>query len=124
MPLKIRPEMLKAFDENLLARQEQELLALAREQAPERSAELGEGKLTQYARIARDRARALGAATERGVRLYFQALLLLGAEFEKDGRHPWANAILASRGFPGPEQRLQRLADVALVRHRLEEKRG
>jgi hypothetical protein len=92
--LRIRAELLEAFEIDALGEVRARLSQRLREALPDQAEPLSPRDLDGLCRRAIRRARRLGLETEPEIGLFAAALLVYGDTFETDPAHPWARAIL------------------------------
>jgi len=96
--LTIKPELLAAFEPDEVRQFVERNVARLREHFPE-LAEQTDADLGAMVRLALERAAEHGVRNAYDVTLYVGVMAMLGRDFDRDGRHAWAEGILATAGI-------------------------
>jgi hypothetical protein len=59
------------------------------------------------------RAASYGIQLENDVRKYIEVMLLLGPDFDKDPKYPWATSILTDKNLTDPKVKADRVYETA-----------
>jgi hypothetical protein len=92
--LVIRDEQMAMFRQIALRRFEDRLFERLRETRPQLLAAHGEAALRGLIRQGRERAQGYGISKRHDIERYIDLMLELGADFDRDGAHPWARELL------------------------------
>jgi hypothetical protein len=103
--LTIRPAQLAAFSQLQVRRFEDWMAGHLRRFFSVQCDALGEAYVVETVRYGMERASQHGFRTRRDVCKYIDLMMVLGRDFDTDGRTPWAAAILARRGDAGATMR-------------------
>lgn len=105
---------MQAFKAAAMRRFEDDMVEHMRAHFPNHLGVAGADGARALARLAVERASAYGIESERGVCLYFNAMMLLGSYLDVDPQVPWAGEVLM-QGYAEPDARAESLADRAVA---------
>jgi len=109
--LRIRREQMDALDEAAMRRFEQRAIQHLKETFPKHARFRGEEGLRNTVRSGLERARQRGLASERGLLLYLELMVMLGSGFDADPQLPWASIILSDQSMGDEATRVDRLLE-------------
>ena len=112
--LEIRPEQMEALDEYALRTFVRRVVGHLRAQYPEDTQGTSDEDLTALVETGIARAEAHGIVAERDVCLYVDVMVVLGPDFDKDPRYPWAGEILNDDSWADTEAKTDALFDAAI----------
>jgi hypothetical protein len=92
----IRDTQMRAFEESVRERFEDEMLRHGREFSPRLTTVLGDERSRMAIRSAIDRARGHQFTLRGPVRLFIELSFLFGSAFDTDPQYPWAQELLSS----------------------------
>jgi hypothetical protein len=95
--LKIRAEQLEAYSQAEVERFREWMAAHLKRFFPRQCKALGDDQLNETIWFGIKRAATYGIKAKRDVCKYIDLVILLGRDFEKDGKLPWASEILNSQ---------------------------
>ena len=107
--LAIRAEQMEAFRRQAPHHFEAEMAAHLAEVSPRLVHASGEAQTRHFIRLGIERAGSHGFDRRGPVRIYLEAMLLLGSHFDTDPQYPWARQILQGRDQVQQMERAQRL---------------
>lgn len=113
MMLKIRKEHWDALAEAAMRDFESRLEAHLRQHLPEKCAAMERRELREAIRRAVGQARSYGLVAERDISLFVNLAFVLGANFDRNPKYPWAAEILKDPALKDAETRITRLYEEA-----------
>jgi hypothetical protein len=109
--LTIRPEQISVLSQAQAKSFENRMLAHLRQFFPKQCEAIDEAKLRETIQYGIRSAAVYGIAAERDVCKYVDLIMVLGRDFDKDEKRPWASRILV--GPDGPGTRISVLVETA-----------
>jgi hypothetical protein len=98
--LTIRQEQIAVFSELEVEKFEEWMLAHLRKFFPAQCRLAGEPRLREMIQKGIERADSYHITVRRDVCKYIDLMVVLGRDFDRDRRYPWAGQILARTGLP------------------------
>src|SRR5690242_5578687 len=98
--LKIRPEQLAAYSQAEVDRFTEWMMSHLKRFFPRECKALGDDRLKETIQFGIWRAASYGIGTKRDVCKYIDLVVILGRDFDKDEKLPWAGEILKSQTQP------------------------
>lgn len=114
--LAIRKEQFDAFEKQEVKKFEDPTYLHLNELYPDQCQHLGETKLRRTIQYGIKRAAAYGIQREDDVRKYVEVMVLLGPDFDKDPKFPWASSVLNDEKLKDPKAKATRLYETARKR--------
>jgi hypothetical protein len=112
--LTIRKEQFAVFEKNEIKKFEDPTYLHLNILYPERCQDIGEPKLRRMIQYGVKRAFSYAIQLENDVRKYIEVMLLLGPDFDKDPKFPWATSILNDKNLSDPGIKATRLHETAV----------
>jgi len=110
----IRAEQFAVFEKHEIKKFEDPTYLQLNITYPERCQDIGEPKLRRMIQYGVKRAAAYGIQLENDVRKYIEVMLLLGPDFDKDPKFPWAASLLNDKNLSDPKVKATRLYETAM----------
>ncbi len=105
----IRKEQMRALEQRREEQCEEALIGFIRTWYPRQFEDLGESEVRSRIRHGIEKARRYGFTEGRQCALYVELAFLLGKDFDRDSRLPWAQSILTDEESVSTDQRIDRL---------------
>lgn len=109
MPLIIRHEQIKAFEEESIRQFRERTIKRLKVFAPRHFELFGEATVRDVVDVAIRQGSSYGLTTESAVYLFVQAMFILGSKFDTDPMFPWAGEILEDQAITAQNQKTDRL---------------
>ena len=111
--LTIRKEQFAVFEKHEIKKFEDPTYLHLNILYPERCQDIGEPRLRRMIQYGIKRAASYGIRLENDVRKYIEVMLLLGPDFDKDPKFPWAASLLNDKDLGDPKVKATRLHETA-----------
>lgn len=112
--LTIRKEQFAAFEKQEVKKFEDPTYLHLNKLYPVQCQNLGESKLRQMIQVGIKRAAAYGILREHDVRKYIEVMVVLGPDFDRDTKFPWASSLLNDEKLKDPKAKANRLYETAM----------
>jgi hypothetical protein len=116
--LTIRKEQFALFERSEITKFEEPTYLRLNELFPEKCQDLGETRLRKMIHYGIQRSSSYGITAADHVRTYIDVMMLLGPDFDKDPKYPWAEKTLGDKDYSkDPKIRVARVHEEAVKLH-------